>query len=131
MRATSSAVLLALATLGCSDSLAPVDRVVGEWRVSGVSGPLFYGTGSAMFRSNGTFIMHGQWILQNGGEPALYDIAGRYGVTATQLIWNVRGTRVTWKLDLSRADSIVLTGQPQGSLGLTAVDVTLTLTRSP
>ena len=127
----SSVFLLLLAALGCSDSLGPADHVVGQWTVAGVSGPLFYGTGAALFRTNGTFLMHGQWILQNGGDPALYDVSGRYAVTATQLIWNVRGTRVTWNLDVSRPDAIVLTGQPQGSLGLTAVNVTLTLTKTP
>ena len=123
--------LLALAALGCTNSLAPDNPLLGQWQVAGVSGPRFYGTGSAMFRPDGTFLIHGQWILQNGGEPALYDVSGRYAVTSTQVIWNSRGTRVYWTLDLSHGDAIVLTGQPKGSLGLTSVDVTLTLTRTP
>ena len=103
--------LVALFAVACGDDpVSPGDGLVGEWDLVGFvdGGVEATVTGTATFRSDGTFTMVG--TVSFPGEPSeAVAISGTYEVSGDVATLVIAGEASDWNLSFPSADRAVLT----------------------
>lgn len=100
---------LVLGLLACRDSTGPGDDLAGSWDLVGYSdaGTPAVTSGTAVFRSNGTFSIDGT-ITFPGEPPDQLQVAGTWSIQGVIVILHTGGASGRWVL-ASSGNTVVLT----------------------